>query len=158
MAFTEKRLAGPTAPSATTETSVYASPTATTTLVRQIVVCNTNATTITTSLSIVPYGGTAGTTNRIFKDLSVPANETIILNVSQVLEAGDFLSVNSSSANVTFTVSGIQSAGGMVISGLADSAVTTTKLNNQSVTASKLAPNVLTSNNQTGAIILMEMM
>lgn len=158
MAFTEKRLAGPIASSATTETSIYASPTATTTTIRQILVCNTNASAAVVSMSLVPYGSTASTSNRLFKDFSIPANETIILDVAQVLEAGDFLSVYSTLANVTFTVSGIQSAGGMVISGLADSAVTTTKLNNQSVTASKLAPNVLTSNNQTGAIILMEMM
>lgn len=43
-------------------------------------------------------------------------------------------------------------------SGLADNAVTTAKIANSNVTAEKLAPNAVLSNNQVGAIMLMEMM
>jgi len=160
MAFTEKRLSGPTSLSATTETTLYTCPTAqaTTTIIKQIVVCNTGASTITLNLSLVPFGGSASAANRLFSSLSVAANETVFLDVSQVMTSGDFISAYSSAANVVVTISGVENAGGMVISGLADSAVTTTKIADANVTAAKLSQNALLSNNQAGAIILMEMM
>jgi hypothetical protein len=46
----------------------------------------------------------------------------------------------------------------MVVSGLADSAVTTAKIADSNITAAKLGPNAFLSNNQAGAIMLMEMM
>ena len=160
MAFIEKRLSGPTSLSATTETTLYTCPTAqsTTTMIKQIVVCNTGINPITFNLSLVPYGGSASATNRLFSALSVAANETIFLDVSQVMTSGDFISAYSSAANVVVTISGVENAGGMVISGLADSAVTTAKIADANVTAAKLSQNALLSNNQAGAIILMEMM
>lgn len=161
MAFTEKRLSGPTSLSATTETTLYTCPTAqaTTTIIKQIVVCNTGASAITLNLSLVPSGGaTPSSGNRLFSSLSVAANETVFLDVSQVMTSGDFISAYSSAANVVVTISGVENAGGMVISGLADSAVTTAKIADANVTAAKLSQNALLSNNQAGAIILMEMM
>lgn len=161
MAFTEKRLAGPTNLLATTETTLYTCPTAvaTTTLIKQIVICNTNASTASFNLSLVPYAGaTPSSANRLFSNLSVSANETIFLDVSQVMSSGDYISVYSSVSDVTVTISGVENAGGMVISGLSDSAVTTAKIADSNVTAEKLSPNALLSNNQAGAIILMEMM
>lgn len=160
MAFTEKRLSGPTSLSATTETTLYTCPTAqaTTTMIKQIVVCNTGVNPITFNLSLVPFGGSASAANRLFSSLSVAANETVFLDVSQVMTSGDFISAYSSAANVVVTISGVENAGGMVISGLADSAVTTAKIADSNVTAAKLSQNALLSNNQAGAIILMEMM
>jgi len=46
----------------------------------------------------------------------------------------------------------------MVVSGLADSAVTTAKIADSNITASKLGPDAFLANNQAGAIITMEMM
>jgi len=158
MAFTEKRLSGPTNLSATTETTLYSVPAATSAIVKQIVVCNTNANASSFSLSLVPYGSSASTPNRLFFNLSVAANETIFLDVSQSMTAGDFISAYSSATNIIVTISGIENAGGMVISGLADSAVTTAKIADGNVTGAKLGPSALLSNNQAGAIILMEMM
>jgi hypothetical protein len=158
VAFTEKRLSGPTNLSATTETTLYTVPVSTSAIIKQIVICNTNATNITFSLSLVPYGASAGTSNRLFSSLSVAANETIFLDVSQSMTAGDFISAYSSSTGVTVTISGVENAGGMVISGLSDNAVTTAKIADGNITGSKLGPNAFLSNNQAGAIILMEMM
>lgn len=160
MAYTEKRLAGPTALTANTETTIYTCPTAqtTTTLVKQMVVTNTGASATVFSISLVPTGGTAGTTNRLFNSVSIASNETIILDVSQVMTSGDFLSARATLAGVNITVSGVENAGGMVISGLADSAVTTAKIADSNVTAAKLGPDAFIANNQAGAIVLMEMM
>jgi hypothetical protein len=161
MAFTEKRLSGPTPLSINSETTIYTCPIAatTTTLIKQIVVCNTSASPGSFGLSLVPFGGaTPSTGNRLFSGLSVAANETIFLDVSQVMTSGDVISCISSISGITVTMSGVENAGGMVISGLSDDAVTTAKIADSNVTAAKLGPNALLSNNQAGAIILMEMM
>jgi hypothetical protein len=160
MAFTEKRLAGPTALTANTETNLYVCPTTqtTTTLIKQVLVTNTGSAT-TFDLSLVPQGGTAGTANRLFSALALSANETVLLDVSQVMSSGDFISAKSGAGStVNVTVSGVENSGLMVISGLADSAVTTAKIADSNITAAKLGPNVLLGNNQAGAIITMEMM
>jgi hypothetical protein len=160
MAFTEKRLSGPSVLTANTETTVYTCPTAqtTTTIVKQVVVTNTGSAT-TFNLSLVPAAGTAGVANRLFNSLAIAANETILLDVSQVMTSGDFISVKSGAGStVNVTISGVENAGAMVVSGLADSAVTTAKLADSNVTAAKLGPNAFLSNAQAGAIMLMEMM
>jgi hypothetical protein len=162
MAFTEKILV-PTRVISTpnTETTVYTCPTnqTTTTIIKQIIICNTSSASVCTfDLSLVPSGGSAGTSNRVFANVLIPIHETVIFDLSQVLTSGDFLSARFSNSVTTITVSGIESAGAMVISGLADSAVTTAKIANSNVTAAKLGPDAFLANNQAGAIILMEMM
>jgi hypothetical protein len=55
--------------------------------------------------------------------------------------SGDFISVKSGAGStVNVTISGVENAGAMVISGLADSAVTTAKIADGSVTGAKIAP------------------
>jgi hypothetical protein len=161
MAFTEKRLSGPSVLTANTETNLYTCPTAqtTTTIIKQFVVTNTSASaTATISISLVPVTQTAGTANRLFNSLSLAANETVLLDVSQVMTSGDFISVRSSAGStINVTISGVENAGAMVVSGLADSAVTTAKIADSNITAAKLGPNAFLSNNQAGAIMLMEM-
>lgn len=161
MAYTEKRLgSGPTALTAATDTTIYTCPTnqTTTTLVKQIIVTNTSASATVFFISLVPSGASVSTANRIFNSVSIASNETIILDVSQVMTSGDFLSARATLAGVNITVSGVENAGGMVISGLADSAVTTAKIADSNVTAAKLGPDAFIANNQAGAIVLMEMM
>lgn len=167
MAYTEKRLfnssSGITSPyalPADTDTTVYTCPTAqtTTTLVKQIVMTNTVASATVFWISLVPVSGTVGATNRLFNNVSIAANETVILDVSQVMTSGDFISAKATAAGVNITISGVENAGAMVLSGLADSAVTTAKIADSNVTAAKLGPNAFLSNAQAGAIMLMEMM
>ena len=79
MAFTEKRLAGPSALTANTETTLYTCPTAqtTTTMVKQFVVTNTSASAgATFNLSLVPVTQTAGTANRLFNSLAIARKST----------------------------------------------------------------------------------
>jgi hypothetical protein len=144
MAFTEKRLAGPTALTANTETNLYVCPTAqtTTTQIKQVLVTNTGSAT-TFDLSLVPLGGTAGTANRLFSALALSANETVLLDVSQVMSSGDFISAKSGAGStVNVTISGVENSGLMVVSGLADSAVTTAKIADGNITAAKLGPDI----------------
>jgi len=160
MAFTEKRLAGPTAPSAGGPTTIYTCPTAqtTTTILKQLAVCNAGGSSTTFTVNLVPTGSSVAVSNRIISSVSIPANETIFFDLSQVMNSGDFVSVLPGGSNVVFTLSGVENAGGMVVSGLADSAVTTAKIADSNITASKLGPDAFLANNQAGAIITMEMM
>ena len=155
MAFTEKRLSGPTTPAG--GATLYTCPTAqqTTTLIKQIVV-SAGASGGSYTVNLVPYGNSTSSANRILAG-NLNVNETIIIDLSQVLTSGDYL-YGTSSADVRITISGIENAGGMVTSGLADNAVTTAKIADSNVTAAKLGPDAFIANNQAGAIVLMEMM
>lgn len=164
MAFTEKRLAGPVAITDVAQTTLYTCPVSptTTTVVKQIVLTNTSSVeSKLVTINLVPSGGTVQTANRIFQNLSLSTNETVMLDMSLVMNSGDLLSIYVSGNTfvpTNVTVSGIENAGGMVISGLADSAVTTAKIANSNVTAAKLGPDAFLANNQAGALMTMEMM
>lgn len=160
MAFTEKRLYGPTVVTGFIDSVVYTCPTevVTTTTIKQIIVTNTTSNTYSFSMNLIPSGNSVSINNRVFSNVSLPSNETIMLNLSQVLTSGDKLSANIQGVGVNMTISGIENQGGMVVSGLADNAVTTAKIANGNVTASKLGPDAFLSNGQAGAIMLMEMM
>lgn len=108
MAYTPTRLAQSCVAS-TTETTVYTVPGSTSCIVKQVVVANVTATAATTSLSLVASGGTAGVTNRIYEQLSIPANSTVTFDLSQVLATGGFISVKQGTASaITTTISGVQ--------------------------------------------------
>jgi hypothetical protein len=118
MAFTQKRLAGALNSSASQlvalGSNVYTpsnSPTSTTAIVKQILLCNTTASAKTVSIYILPTSATVGDSYALFKDVSLDAKETLILNTSIVLTgaAGDRLHmVASADTSITATVFGIE--------------------------------------------------
>lgn len=92
----------------TAETTVYTVPGATSAIVKSIVLANVTASAATISVSIVASGGTAGDTNRILKDVSLPANSISSLDIMQVMATGGFISVKQGTASaVTTTISGV---------------------------------------------------
>lgn len=92
----------------TSEATLYTVPAATTVIVKQVVAANVSAAAATISLSLVPSGGTAGATNRLLGAVSIPANSSLSLDLSQVMTAGDFLSASQgTAAAVTLTISGV---------------------------------------------------
>lgn len=108
--YTETQLAQSNVAS-TTETTVYTVPGSTTTVVKQIVVANVTAADVTTSLSLVPSGGSAGVTNRLYEQTTIPAYSTVTFDLSQVMDTGDFISIKQGTASgVTTTISGVEKA------------------------------------------------
>lgn len=158
MAFTEKRLAGPIQVNTGQTSTLYTCNTSvtTSTMVKQIIVCNLGATNANFNINLVPQGNTVATNNRIFSNTLISTNETLILDVSQVMTSGDFLSFTAAGANVSVTISGVENQGGMVLAGLADNSVTTTKIANSNITSAKLGPNAFLANPSVGAIVTME--
>lgn len=110
MALTQKRLFGPAAAvtSATDDaTGRYVVPTSTTTIVKQILLCNTAASAGTVRVAV---GTTATAANRILSDLTINANESISFNCSLVLAAGEKLFFTANATTVTITVNGVEEA------------------------------------------------
>lgn len=92
----------------TSETTLYTVPASTTAIVKQIVIANVTASANTVGVSLVATGATAGTINRIFFDQSVAAGAVIVLDLSQVLNTGDFISAKTTvAAAFNIHVSGV---------------------------------------------------
>ena len=108
MAFTQKRLAGPVA-MATSAGNIYTTPASTSTIVKQIMLCNTDSATQTATLYVADYTAAAAA-KTIFKAISLDPSETTILNLSLVLATTENISGFASNVGVTITISGIEEA------------------------------------------------
>lgn len=87
---------------AVTSQTLYTVPSATTTLVTTIVVANTAGTDATYDLSL---GGVS-----LGNDVSVPANDSVILEIKQVMDATDAIEGLASATTVNFHISGLEIA------------------------------------------------
>lgn len=85
---------------ATSSTTLYTTPAATTTLISSVVVTNTAGAIATYSMSL---DGVALATT-----VSVPANDSIIIELKQVLAATQVLAASASATSVNFHVSGLE--------------------------------------------------
>jgi hypothetical protein len=78
----------------------YTVPSGTTTLVNSLVVVNTASAAATFDMSFDSI--------QIANDVSVPANDSLILELKQVLEASDVLAGLASASTVNFHISGLE--------------------------------------------------
>ena len=100
---------------AAAEATIYTAPpyTATVTagataIVKTAVLCNTSAAAATVTLYLVPSGGATGAATAILNSYSVAAGATVLLDLEQYLEAGDFLAaLQGTAASLTVTISGV---------------------------------------------------
>lgn len=91
---------------ATTNTNLYTVPSATSTVVSTITVCNQAATTATYRIAIRPAGASIAAQNYIIYGASVNANDTTILTIGLTLATTDVVTVYSSAATVSFSMFG----------------------------------------------------
>jgi glucose-6-phosphate dehydrogenase assembly protein OpcA len=105
MATTYKVL-GQSAPSATTATTLYTVPSATSAVVSTITVCNRAATGATYRIAIRVAGATLANEDYLAYDATVPANDTIALTLGITLAATDVVTVYASTANFSFNIFG----------------------------------------------------
>jgi hypothetical protein len=137
MSFTEKRLCNPTQLT-TSGQILYTVPASKTSIIKQIVVTNVTESAATFSL----YIGSAATPNALFNATSVAANDTIIINLSQVLNQLETLTaLASTNLALNITISGVENDGPLnpLSTYIADQAITTAKLADASVTTAKIA-------------------
>jgi hypothetical protein len=108
--YTETRLYGPAYP-ATSATTVYTTPAAVTTIIKQVVLANTTGSAATVTLRIVPTGQATAAQYSIAEAVSIAPNSTVTLDLAQVLNPGDFITAHQgTSSAVAVTISGVQKA------------------------------------------------
>jgi len=92
----------------TSYVTIYTTPANTRTFVKDLDIVNTTGATIGIYVSLVPSGGTAGTSNALFYNTPLPLNTIVQWAGSQILNAGDTIQVKASATGCTITVSGAE--------------------------------------------------
>lgn len=83
-----------------TSTTLYTTPSATTTLISSILVTNTAGTAATYDILLNDVA--------IANDVDVPANDSALLEIKQVIEAGQTIKALASATTVNFHISGLE--------------------------------------------------
>jgi len=103
---TTYKVLGQLAPSATTLTTLYTVPAATSAVVSTIAVTNRAATAATFRIAIRVAGAGISNEDYIAYDSTVAANDTTAFTIGVTLAATDVLSVYASTANLSFNAFG----------------------------------------------------
>lgn len=105
--YTPKKLY--TGQPSTSATTLYTAPASTTTIIKNIIICNTTATAATLTLNLVPSAGAATSANRIMSALNVQPNDTVTVDLSGILATGDFISaLQGTSSALTVHITGVE--------------------------------------------------
>lgn len=108
MATTYKVL-GQSAPSATTNTTLYTVPAATSTIVSTLSVCNRGVST-TFRVAVRPAGAAIANEHYVIYDSYVNAGDTIFLTLGITLAATDVVTIYAGTANISFGLFGSEIA------------------------------------------------
>lgn len=103
---TTYKVLGQVAPSATTATTLYAVPSATSAVVSTIVVANRAATGATFRIAIRPAAATLANEHYIAYDVALGASDSTTLTLGITLAATDVITIYASTANTSFNVFG----------------------------------------------------
>lgn len=109
MATTYKVL-GQVNPSATTATTLYTTPSSTSTVVSTISVCNQASTAATFRIAVRPAGASLAAQHYIVYGATVPASDSTMITVGLTLATTDVVTVYASSANLSFNAYGSEIA------------------------------------------------
>ena len=85
---------------ATSSTTLYTVPAATTALVTSVIIVNTAAVAATFDMSLNDV--------QIANDVVAPANDSVILEIKQVMDAAQTLKALASATTVNFHISGLE--------------------------------------------------
>ena len=86
--------------------AIYTVPANTRSYVKDICVCNTTATGIDISISLVPSEGIPGTSNALYYNFTVEANDTMQWKGSQIMYENDTIQVKASTTGCTINIGG----------------------------------------------------
>jgi glucose-6-phosphate dehydrogenase assembly protein OpcA len=100
------KVLGQSAPSATTATTLYTVPSATSAVVSTLVVANRAATSATYRIAIRPAGATLANQHYIAFDVTVGGGDSTTLTLGITLAATDVVTIYASTANLSFSVFG----------------------------------------------------
>jgi glucose-6-phosphate dehydrogenase assembly protein OpcA len=103
---TAYKVLGQSNPAATTATTLYTVPSATSTVVSTIVIANLAAASATFRISVRPAGGAQTNAMYLAYDVTVGASDSTALTLGITMATTDVLTVYASSATVSFTAFG----------------------------------------------------
>ena len=105
MATTLKVL-GQVAPVATTLTTLYTVPGATSTVVSSLTVCNRSATATSFRVAVRPAGAAISNEHYLYYDVTIAGNDTFVATIGISLEATDVISVYATLSTLSFSAYG----------------------------------------------------
>lgn len=105
-----KKVLGQSNPSATTLTTLYTVPAASSAVISTISVANLTATAATFRIAVRPAGAAIANQHYIGYDITVGAYDSTLITVGITMAATDVLSVYASTANLAFSAFGDESA------------------------------------------------
>lgn len=100
------KVLGQSNPSATTLTTLYTVPSATSAVASTLSICNLGSSATTYRVAVRPAGATLANQHYIAYDASVSANDTVLLTLGITLAATDVVTVYAGTANVAFSLYG----------------------------------------------------
>jgi glucose-6-phosphate dehydrogenase assembly protein OpcA len=103
---TAYKVLGQSNPSATTATTLYTVPSATSTVVSTITICNQASTAGTFRIAIRPAGASLAAQHYVAYDTPIAANDTIALTLGVTLATTDVITIYASSATMSFNAYG----------------------------------------------------
>jgi hypothetical protein len=107
MATTYKVL-GQIAPSAASATTAYTVPSATQAVISTITACNQGVGSSNVRIAVRPDGATLEAKHYVAYDVTVGAGQTAAFTIGVTADASDVITVQSSTANVSFNVFGTE--------------------------------------------------
>ena len=103
---TAYKVLGQSAPSATTATTLYTVPSATSAVVSSIVIANRDASAATYRIAIRPGGASLANQHYIAYDVTVGASDSTVLTLGVTLATTDVITIYASTANLSFSAYG----------------------------------------------------
>jgi len=103
---TAYKVLGQSNPAATTATTLYTVPSATSTVVSTISVCNQASTAATYRIAVRPAGASLAAQHYVVYGATVPASDTTVLTLGITLATTDVITVYASSATLSFNAYG----------------------------------------------------
>lgn len=100
------KVLGQSNPAATTATTLYTVPSATSTVVSTITVCNQTAVAATFRIAVRPAGATLAAQHYVAYDVAVGAADTTALTLGITLATTDVITVYASTATLSFSAFG----------------------------------------------------
>ena len=100
------KVLGQSAPGATTDTDVYTVPASTEAVVSTIVIANRDSGDATYRIAVRPDGATIANQHYVAYNITVGGGDSTALTLGITMDAADVLTVQASSANLSFSVFG----------------------------------------------------
>lgn len=97
-------------PAATTASTLYTVPSATSTIISTITICNQAATATSFRIAVRPAGAVLAALHYINYDTPLPANDTITATLGITLATTDIITVYAGTATVSFSAFGSEIA------------------------------------------------